>query len=65
MWLSDFLKGHYADARHREETTNRDKAKEAAEHEVGAEIQWKTFRAAFSKAKIENKGGRPRKTREK
>ena len=63
--LSEVFKRHYADSRHRGETTNRDKAKEAAEKEVGAEIQVKVFRAAFAKANIENTGGRPRKTREK
>jgi hypothetical protein len=59
--LSEFLERHYDDARRRGVTTNRGKAKDAAEGEFRAEIQWKPFRAAFTKAKIENEGGRPKK----
>jgi hypothetical protein len=59
--LSEFLKRHYGDAQHRRETTNREKAKKAAENEFRAEIDWKTFHEAFRRAKIVNQGGRPKK----
>jgi hypothetical protein len=59
--LSEFLKRHYGDAQDRGETTNREKAKKAAENEFRAEIDWKTFYEAFRRAKIVNQGGRPKK----
>ena len=57
--LTAFIKDYYANAASRPKT-NRDLAKEAAEAFFGRIILEPLWRAAFAKAGIDNKGGRPR-----